>query len=59
MRWLPKEQFACDTFAQPAKATAVPRRDFWDVLGSCIRVLDRTKASALRIFDAFLALVIR
>jgi len=50
---------ACDVFEPSAEAVTVHRRDFWDALDLCIRVVVRAKAVALRVFDSFLALVMR
>ena len=50
---------ACDAFDPSAEAVAMHRRDFWNFLDSCAYVASRTKAAALRTFDAFLALVMK
>ncbi len=49
----------CDLFDPPTEVIAMHRRDFWDFLDSCAGVITYTKSVALRIFDAFLALVIK
>ncbi len=58
-RWLAKEQHACDAFDPASETVTVHRRDFWDFLAECARVTVRTKAAVLRMFDAFLALVMK
>jgi hypothetical protein len=50
---------SCDVFDPSAETVVVHRRDFWDFLDSCTRIASRTKASSLRIFDAFLALIMK